>query len=306
MNGGNLLNEFKHAFNRPNNAHTQLIIINVVVFLVVVVLKVFLTLSGGEGLYYTVLSYLQLPSSLNTLITQPWSVITYFFTHEGFFHILFNMLFLYWFGRLIQEYLGSDKVISLYVLGGLAGAFFFLLIYNISPYFSEQVERSMMLGASAGVFAIVVGSATLMPNYTFYLLFLGPVKIKYIAIFYVVLSFVNSTGQNAGGELAHLGGALIGFLYIRQLQKGSDWGTWITSFRHFVSSFFVKQSNIKVSYKKQSSSQKRKTSSTSTPKNSSSKASQDEIDNILDKISEKGYESLTKEEKEKLFNASKK
>ena len=257
------------------------------------------------------MSFLMMPSSLDVFLQQPWSIITYFFTHEGFFHILFNMLFLYWFGQLVQEYLGSDKVISLYVLGGLAGALFYLLIYNISPYFADHVERSMMLGASAGVYAIVVGAATLMPNYTFFLLFFGPVKIKYIAIFYIILSFASVTGQNAGGELAHLGGALIGFIYIKQLQKGNDWGGWITWFRRFIRSFFVKSSNIKVSYKKRSSKKEKAkttttTSTTSTTRTTSSKASQDEIDAILDKISERGYESLTKEEKEKLFNASKK
>src|SRR5690606_29429054 len=135
-----------------------------------------------------------------------WSIITYMFLHEGFFHILFNMLFLYWFGLLVNEYLGSRKLVNLYILGGLAGGLFFLLIYNIAPFFSDQVQGALMLGASAGVYAIVVGAATLTPNTSFHLILLGPVKIKYIAIFYVLVAFANSSGSNAGGELAHLGG----------------------------------------------------------------------------------------------------
>lgn len=313
--GGGILDEFKNAFYRPNNAVIQLIFINVGIFLLLLVGEVILKLSQSEGIYATIISYLMMPSDVGKFFTQPWSLITYFFTHTGFFHILFNMLFLYWFGRLIQEFLGSDKVINLYVLGGIFGGLTYLLIYNLVPFFSERVAASMMLGASAGVYAIVVGAATFMPNYTFYLLFLGPIRIKYIAIFYVIMSFANTTGNNAGGELAHLGGALIGFLYIKQLQQGNDWGGWITTTLDSIKGMFGQKEKIKVTYKKKESSSNSKWSTytsgfsksgTSKGKRSKgSKVSQDEIDNILDKISDSGYESLSQDEKEKLFNASK-
>ena len=165
-----------------------------------------------------------------------------------------------------------------------------MALFNIIPFYGDRVSDSLMLGASAGVFSIVAGSATLLPNYTFYLLFLGPVRIKYIALFYILLSFLDVTGSNAGGEIAHLGGALIGYLFIRQLQNGVNMGEGIIK----IINIFNKKSSSKIKQ--------------DPPINDEVKPdiSQDEIDKILDKISESGYSSLSKKEKEKLFNASKK
>lgn len=309
MYGGGFLDDFKHAFNRPNNAHTQLIIINVVVFLVLAILRVFSSLLGFEGVFGFVYDQFTIPPVFADFLHRPWTLLTYAFAHSlsDIFHILFNMLIFYWFARLIIEYLGSDKVISLYVLGALAGGVVYLMVYNLVPFYIERSGFPGMVGASAAVYAVTVAAATLVPNYTFFLLFLGPVKIKYIAGFYIVLSFLGSVGSNAGGNIAHLGGALMGYIFIKQLQKGNDWGSWVISTMNFFKSFFVRQPNIKVSYKKKTSSTTSgKSASKSAGSSKSSKASQDEIDAILDKISEKGYESLSKEEKQKLFNASRK
>jgi hypothetical protein len=144
-----------------------------------------------------------------------------------------------------------------------------------------------------------VGAATLLPDYTFFLLFLGPVRIKYIAAVYIFISFLGTTGANAGGNLAHLGGALMGFVYIKQLQAGVNWGGWVTVTLDWIKNLFKPQAKVKVTYRKTESKSKSKAAG-------SSKASQEEIDAILDKISDRGYESLSKDEKEKLFNASKK
>lgn len=303
MYSGGFKDDFKNAFNRPNSAHTQLIIINVVVFLFLALLSL-LAQFGLTGVFEVVYDQFTIPPAFSEFITRPWTIITYAFAHSlgDIFHILFNMLVFYWFAKLIIEYLGSDKVISLYVLGALAGGVAYLLVYNFIPFYIERSGFPGMVGASAAVYAVTVAAATLMPNYTFFLLFIGPVRIKYIAAFYIVLSFLGSAGPNAGGNIAHLGGALIGYLYIVQLQKGSDWGSWIISFIDWVKSFFKPNSKIKVSYKKPKGSSSRSSSASG----KASSASQDEIDAILDKISEKGYESLTKEEKQKLFNASKK
>ena len=307
MRGAGFMDEFKNAFNKPDNGLIQIILINLVVFVGLIVMRVLLTFSGGADVYASVMQWLMLPASIPDFITRPWTIFTYFFLHERFFHILFNLLFLYWFGKIIKEFLGGSKVVSLYLLGGLAGGVFYILIYNTIPFFAERVDTSMMLGASAGVFAVVVGAATFMPNYTIILMFIGPVKIKYIAIFYVILAFAQSAGQNAGGELAHLGGAAMGFIYIKQLQQGTDWGKWLHWTSAFFISFFKSQPKVKVSYRKDAKS---KTSSSRQKSTSSSSnidtTSQDEIDTILDKISHSGYESLSKEEKQKLFNASKK
>jgi rhomboid family protein len=303
--GSGIMDEFKNAFNRPDNGLMQIILINIVVYVVLIFFKVILTFSGGVGGYDLLMQWLMLPASIPEFLRKPWTLVTYFFLHERFFHILFNMLFLYWFGKIIKEFLGGSKVVNLYVLGGLAGGLFYILIYNTIPHFADRIDASMMLGASAGVFAVVVGAATFMPNYTILLMFIGPVRIKYIALFYVFLAFAQSTGSNAGGELAHLGGAALGFFYIKQLQQGTDWGKWIHSFFTFIISFFRSQPKVKVSYRKSASSKKTKTTrATAKSRPIPGSTSQEEIDAILDKISHSGYESLTTEEKQKLFNAS--
>jgi len=305
MNGG-LFEDFKNAWGKPNNAVVQLILINVMVFVFIRVTEVLFVFADARGIHNYLLHKLELPADVGLFFSQPWTIVTYFFTHYDFLHVLFNMLFLFWFGRIIQEFLNSKRVISLYVLGGLFGGLLYIFIYNFIPFYSDRVAESLMLGASAGVFAIVVGAAVFMPNYTFFLLFLGPVKIKYIAIFYVFMSFIGSTGGNAGGEIAHLGGALVGWLYITQLNKGSDLGGWVISFISFVKSMFKPQPKIKVTHRGGSRRPSKKAATTTESSSSASSTPQAEIDAILDKISQSGYESLSKDEKQKLFNASKK
>jgi membrane associated rhomboid family serine protease len=294
-----VFNEFKSAFSRPNNGHIQLIIINLAVFLILGAFYVFSKIFGFQPIFSVVHDQFSIPPQFFDFITRPWTIITYAFNHSltDIWHILFNMLALYWFGRLFVEYLGSDKLVALYVLGALAAAVCYLLVFNTIPFFKEQSNFSGMVGASGAVFAIMVAAATLMPDYTFFLLFLGPVKIKYIAAFYVVLSFLYSVGANAGGNIAHLGGALMGFVYIKQLQAGVNWGSWITATLYSIGNLFSGKPKVKVSYRKDSGTGRNGTLSG---------VSQKEIDDILDKISDGGYESLTKEEKEKLFKASKK
>lgn len=298
-----MFDEFKNAFQRYNNGHVQLIIINLAVFVVMGVIMVFTIVGGLNGVWSAIHEQFSIPARFSEFITRPWTLLTYMFMHDlsGILHILFNMLIMYWFGKLFVEYLGSDKLVAVYLLGGIAGGIFYLLAYNTIPFFVQQSEahRIQMVGASASVNAIVVATATLLPNYTFFLLFIGPVRIKYIAAVFVFLSFLGSVGSNAGGNIAHLGGALMGFLYMKQLQAGINWGAWITVTLDWFRDLFKEKPKVKVSYRKDRST---------TPRSAPAEKgyTQEEIDRILDKISEGGYESLTKDEKEKLFNASKK
>ena len=301
------LEDFKNAWGKPNNALAQIILINVIIFVGIAIVYVISMVSGAEFIYEFVHDQFSIPPVFSDFITRPWTILTYAFNHNLFdiFHILFNMLILYWFGQLIVEYLGNQKVISLYILGALAGAVVYLLVYNFVPFYIERSGFPGMVGASAAVYAVTVAAATLMPEFKFHLLFFGPVKIKYIAAFYIVLSFIGSVGGNAGGNIAHLGGAAIGYLYIRQLQSGNDIGNWVISCMSFFKSFFVRQSKIKVTHKTTRQSYSKSSSTSSRTTSSSSTLDQDEIDAILDKISKSGYESLSKSEKQKLFNASK-
>ncbi|RVU01254.1 rhomboid family intramembrane serine protease [Mucilaginibacter limnophilus] len=261
-----------------------LIGINVAVFLLINVPATFELWFLKTG-YITSFSteYLALPASFEKLATRFWTPITYMFMHADVFHILFNMLWLYWMGQIFEEYLGTKRTLGLYILGGLSGALFFLLAMNFIPGLTNP--DAIIVGASAGVMAIIIATATLLPNYTIHLFLFGPVKLKWLAIFYVLIDFLSTAGSNAGGSIAHLGGALLGFIYIKRLQSGSD---WIGS----INKMFTPQPKMKVVVK-------------NPEKNTSAKPKQEEIDRILDKISLSGYDNLTRQEKEILFRASK-
>lgn len=228
---------------------------------------------------------LSMPAYLPALVYKPWTIITYMFSHKGFFHIFFNMLWLFWMGRIFEEYLNNRQFNFTYLAGGLGGAFLFILFYNIFPAFSDSLPFATLIGASASVMAIVVATATLLPDYTIQLLLFGSVRLKYLAIVYVILDIITMAGGNAGGSIAHLGGAALGYIYILQLRKGNDW-----------SKLFMPRPKLKPIPNR---SPKSKSNTVRLP-------DQDAIDLILDKISKSGYESLTKEEKQQLFNASKK
>lgn len=305
MNG--FLDDLRSAFRRSDNAMMQLIVINIIVFMVLNTLYVVFFLFQSPEFYTPLLRCFTLPAEPMRLLYRPWTLFSYFFSHEGLFHIFFNMLIFYYFGRLIEEYLGSRRLIGLYVVGGLAGGLLYMLLYNLLPVYQGALPRSELIGASASVMAVVVGAATLMPNYQFHLILIGPVKIKYIAAFWVVVSFFGFAQQNAGGDIAHIGGSLMGYIFIIQLKKGRDLGKWANDFLDAVSGMFKKKSNLKVTYSKPRTKSKVTTHSAYRNSNQNSSESipmQEEIDAILDKISESGYGSLTREEKEKLSRAS--
>lgn len=301
-----LFDDFRSEFSKPNNTLVQLILVNTVVFLVLLLAKVGFTMGGEENTYYLVRGQLMIPGGIVDFLHKPWTLFTYFFAHDEIFHILYNMLFLYWFGRLIDEYLGNRRLVGLYIMGGLAGGLLYLLMYNTVPYFQNTADSARMLGASAAAFSVAVGAATLLPNYTFHLLFFGPVRIKYIVFFFIVMSIAQSAGSNAGGNLAHLGGALMGFTYVKLLQNGTDLGRPIYWVMEGWSNMLRPKPAVKVSYRQRSSASTQASTYASAGSQPSplSTPDQDEVDMILDKISRSGYESLTREEKQKLFRAS--
>ena len=298
-----IVQDIKTAFSRRDNALMQLILLNVLVFAGLIVLRAVLTVSSASGYYPPVLRQFELSSDLNVLLRHPWTLLTYAFTHEGFFHILFNLLNLYWFGQLIREYLGDRRLVSLYILGALVGAGLFLLSYNLIPYLIAKPGYTAVLGASGAVTAIIVGAATLLPDYTFTIILIGPVKIKWIAAVVVLLSLAGIDGSNAGGEIAHLGGALLGFVFIKQLQAGRDLGRPVQAVGNFFSNLTNRRPAMRVSTPRRAEAVTAGTSSGG-KKPAPGQPLQEEIDLILDKISRSGYESLSKDEKQKLFRAS--
>ena len=295
-----LTQDIRDAFSRRDNALNQLILLNGLVFVVLIILKAIFFLTQTSGIYALITRQLELSSSLPVLLRHPWTLLSYAFVHEGFLHIIFNMLNLYWFGQLIREYLGDRRLVSLYILGALAGAVFFLLAYNFLPVLQPYVGQPV-IGASAAVTAIIVGAATLLPDYTFMLILLGPVKIKWIALVVVLISIAGLNGGNPGGEVTHLGGALLGFFFVRQLKAGRDMGRPVVAVGSWLGNLFSRQPAMKVTHRATVPAGR----AMATAKASAPAATPaEEVDSILDKISRSGYESLSKEEKQKLFRAS--
>ncbi len=293
-----LTQDIRDAFSRRDNALNQFIIINALVFAVLIIFQAILFLTQSRDVYSLVLRQLALSSDGLVLLRHPWTLFTYAFVHENFFHILFNMLNLYWFGQIIREYLGDRRLISLYILGALAGGVFFLLAYNFLPVFQGRIGQPV-IGASASVTAIIVAAATLLPDYTFMLILLGPVKIKWIAAVVVIISLAGINGGNPGGEITHLGGALLGFLFIKQLKAGRDMGQPVVATGAWLGRVFQRSPAMKVTHRGTVSSPSRPAVSSN-----AGTTPPEEVDLILDKISRSGYESLSKEEKQKLFRAS--
>ena len=210
---------------RRGDIVTQLIYINAGIFLVVALVNLFLVLFKMDSGHW--MNYLMFPASFMQFITQPWTLITYMFMHAGILHILFNMLWLYWFGRLFLTFFSAKHLRGLYLLGGIAGAALYMVAYNLFPYFEDAVYSSYLLGASASVLAIVVATAVREPNYPVQFMFIGTVRLKYVALFLVVLDLLFITADNAGGQLAPLGGALAGLWFASGLMKGHDVANWI-------------------------------------------------------------------------------
>ena len=278
---------------RISDTLQRLLILNVAVFLVIRIVNAVSGLFLNPILSFeNVSTFFAIPANLSKLISKPWTVFTYMFFHWDVMHIFFNMLWLYWMGKIFQEYLGNKKLLNTYLAGGFIGALFFIAAYNIFPLFSNSLHGAFALGASASVLAITVATATLLPEYPIQLLFFGVVRLKWIAVITILLDLINISGDNAGGHIAHLGGAFYGFIYIRSLQKGTDLTAWLTRLFDRLSP----SKKMKVAHR-----QKKRDEDFNITK----KAKQEQMDDILDKISKSGYGSLTQEEKNFLFKMSK-
>jgi membrane associated rhomboid family serine protease len=288
--------EIKASF-RHGTSLTRLIYINVGVFLIIKILEMISVLASQPGLASSVVSFLAVPASLNGLASKPWTPFTYMFLHQGFIHLLFNMLWLWWFGKLFLSYLDQRKLVSVYLMGGLAGALLYITLFNIFPAFAGAVNVSVALGASASVMAMVIATAVYLPEMEMHLLFFGRIKLKYIALVTFLITSVFDFSVNTGGKIAHIGGALMGLAYGYSLKEGKDIGAWLSRIIDFFVNLFKPGKKMKVTYKKPK---------TDYDYNKVRAERQKAIDHILDKISKGGYDSLTREEKEILFSESQK
>ena len=211
------MHNYKNIFT-GKSVLSKLIIINIAIWLAINIFKVILFLFKINT--FDIISYLGVPSDIHILLLRPWTLITYMFTQEGFLHILFNMIMLYFGGLIFTEYLNERQLLSTYIIGGIFGALFFIASYNIFPVFRNVVSESIAIGASASVLAVFFAIALYIPNYTVYLFLIGRIKLIYVAFIFLAIDLLSITGGNPGGHLAHIGGALWGYIYILQLRKG--------------------------------------------------------------------------------------
>ena len=286
------LQDLKYKFGRFN-AFEKIIVINIVVFIIGQLIKVFARTGNS-------LSYLSLPPSFSDFLYKPWSIITYGFTHYDFFHILFNLLILYYISRMLLNLFRPKMALNIYMLGIIVGGLAFLFVYNVVPS-RLLVNTSGVVGASAGIRALLIFSGVYMAQTEVRIIFFN-IKLKYIAIALVVMDVLGLFGWNQGGNVAHLGGALLGYFYAIRLKEGKDIGLGFERVMDNVISWFKPKSNLKTVHR----SKQQKTYAGKTKDEFQTFNDQKKIDLILDKISKSGYESLTAEEKEFLFKAGKK
>lgn len=289
-----IIDEIKLSFKNGTYL-TKLIYINIAIWVIVRLVFVGYKLSGSDG--SLMLSWLALPASFELFISRPWTILTYMFLHFDFLHVLFNVLWLRWFGKIFLEYHNQQKLLSLYLVGGFSGGLAYMLAYNLIPVFQNSVTMVQLLGASASVIAIVIAIAVYVPDHLIHLVFIGPVKIKWIAFVSVLLYVINLSGDNAGGNFAHLGGALWGWIYMSQLMAGRDITGRFDRMTDVFFSWFRPRRKLKIKYNIPNQEY---------DYNRSKVSQQDEINRILDKIGKSGYDSLTFDEREMLFKMGRK
>ena len=288
---GNLLNGLKKFFLQKN-VLSRLMLINVTIWIICLFISVFTWLFNISDISF-VTKLFAVPSDISALAEKPWSVFTYMFLQEEFWHLFFNMLMLYYGGKIFMQYFSEKQLLLTYIFGGLFGALFFILAFNVFPVFENMKGHAFALGSSASVLSILIAAATYRPDYTLNLFLLGQVKMKWVTIVFVIIDFLSITKGNSGGHIAHLGGALWGFLYVSMLKSDFD-----------IYKIFKKKAKIRV--KTVNSKNYHKRPKTDEQYNAERAQEQEEIDRILDKIAKNGYSSLSEKEKEFLFRQSKK
>lgn len=289
---------------RGSDVVGKFIFINVALYVLLLFIGVFSVLFNAGSLSADVLSFVELPASLGELALRPWTVFTYMFIHAGLWHILWNMLALYFFGRIFLNFYSVRHFVGIYILGGLFGALFFVLAYNLFPYFGPYLPFSRLVGASAAVLAVVVAAAVRSPQYRINLMFVGSVKLSTFALVVVAMSFLMLSGENAGGNFAHLGGAFAGWLVADMLNKGRDLTQVVNGPIDWMSSLIVRLRTPRK--KKTKFTYTRGGRSADYEYNARKKADEAEVDRILEKVKKGGYASLSEEEKKRLFEASSK
>ena len=279
------INDIKLRY-KSGNIVEKLIYINITIFLFTLLISIFKDLYRGQMNW--VVEWFSLEDNFSSLLTKPWTIITYGFLHADFLHLLLNLITLYFIGNLFITYFTQKQLLNFYLLGTFSGGLLYIMSHNYFPLFNGK--SSILIGASAGISAIFIGITTYIPNYQLKFRFIGFVKLWNLAAIWIGLDILALSGANAGGHFAHLGGALFGFLYVNQVfkKKIKIWEK--------ISSLFKSKKHLRTVYKSDKKSNSNKSAS----------LTQQQIDGILDKISKSGYDTLSKTEKDFLFKQGRK
>lgn len=277
----------------------KIVVINVAVFLVLNIISIVMIFAGEESGRFIVEQWVAMPGNFGRLARHAWTPLSYMFSQIEPLHLIFNMLWLYWFGIVFQLLSTPKRMIGLYLLGGLGGAALYLLAVNTIPYFAGH--GGLLIGSSASVIAIVTATAIMAPDYRMNLLFLGAVSLKWIAIATIGIDLLSVTGSNAGGHIAHLGGAAVGAIFALGLKRGHDITAPLNSLIDAIVNLFRRRPKVRPARFRASAAP-----SAPRPKapSAASAADQAELDKILDKIKKSGYSSLTADERARLFDVS--
>ncbi len=302
-----IYSDLKFRF-RTGDMIMRLIFINVGVFLALYVVATVFMLFYGMGGYDRFFSYvtdwLALPLNFKTWIYRPWAPITYMFLHTSFWHLFWNIMFFYWLGQIAQNVLSDRRVLAVYIVGGLAGAIVATAAVMVFPGLQINAVSPVMLGASAAIMAVIMAGVTVSPDYGIYIFIFGPFKAKYIVGLFLLRDFIMIPQGNAAGLISHLGGAMMGWLFIHQLRRGRDLSAWLFGLTDALAAPFKgKPKGPQKGYVNPERFNKPKAAQ---PRTANDVSEQDRVDMILEKIKQSGYDSLTKEEKDFLFTASKK
>lgn len=198
----------------------------------------YLTGSTREAFYNNIFDWFILPAEVDKILDRPWTILTYMFMHDGVFHMLGNVLWMWAFGYILQDLAGNTKLVPLFLYGGFAGAFLFVLTNNVFPVLASQIEGRTLHGASAGVMAIAIATTALAPDYRIFPMLNGGIPLWILTIIFIIIDFASITSENGGGHIAHIGGAVIGFIFVLQLKRGIDWSAWMNRFFNWVSNLF--------------------------------------------------------------------
>ncbi len=293
----------RFTLGQPDNALMWLFVFNVVFFLILATIKVAISVNdSSDAVFYSqVVNWFQLPAGITKLSERPWTIFTYMFSDVSLFRAISNMLWLWAFGAILQNLTGNKKLIPVYLYGGFTGALLFILASYLIPTNKAQIDTASLLGANAAVMAVAVAATVIAPNYRFFRHIRGGIPIWVLTVVYIVIDLAGVAAQNAAQAIAHIGGAAAGFLFVILLHKRIDASIWMNSLYNWFINLFNPNKN------KNRNSVKEKVfynTGNRKPYNKTSNVTEQRIDEILDKINQKGYQYLTEEEKTILKRAS--